>query len=178
MLRLSFILALSATPLMAQDIQEQPLPSLEQGLQIEGLLTENNEIGFVDPEGNPLPDTQFFGDIETEEQADKVVEGLGVVLRGLDRVSTDLTDIELAAGEEAMFGPLLISLKECRYPPDNPSGEAYAYLTVEDRLVGKIVFEGWMIESAPALNALDHSRYDVWVLSCKTASADASAPAE
>jgi len=29
-------------------------------------------------------------------------------------------------------------------------------------------FDGWMIASAPALNALDHARYDVWVMRCKT----------
>ena len=30
------------------------------------------------------------------------------------------------------------------------------------------VFSGWMIASSPALNALDHARYDVWVMRCKT----------
>ncbi|MGB0439332.1 MAG: DUF2155 domain-containing protein [Paracoccaceae bacterium] len=31
------------------------------------------------------------------------------------------------------------------------------------------VFEGWIIASSPALNAMDHARYDVWVLRCNTA---------
>nr|WP_236940097.1 DUF2155 domain-containing protein [Falsihalocynthiibacter arcticus] len=105
-------------------------------------------------------------------------QGTGAVLRGLDRVSTELQDFELATGESFMVGPLLVTLKECRYPQDNPSGDAFAYLTIEDRLQGEIVFEGWMIGSAPALNALDHSRYDVWVLHCKTSSGDDIAPAE
>jgi len=34
--------------------------------------------------------------------------------------------------------------------------------------VDKPVFKGWMIASSPALNALDHPRYDVWVLRCIT----------
>jgi hypothetical protein len=28
------------------------------------------------------------------------------------------------------------------------------------------VFSGWMVASSPALSALDHPRYDVWVLNC------------
>ncbi|MGB1970407.1 MAG: DUF2155 domain-containing protein, partial [Paracoccaceae bacterium] len=27
-------------------------------------------------------------------------------------------------------------------------------------------FMGWMVASSPALNPLDHRRYDVWVLRC------------
>ncbi|MGB0800115.1 MAG: DUF2155 domain-containing protein, partial [Planktomarina sp.] len=27
---------------------------------------------------------------------------------------------------------------------------------------------GWMVASSPALNALEHPRYDIWVLRCKT----------
>jgi hypothetical protein len=30
------------------------------------------------------------------------------------------------------------------------------------------VFSGWMIASSPALSAMDHPRYDVWILRCDT----------
>ena len=30
------------------------------------------------------------------------------------------------------------------------------------------IFSGWMLASSPALNALEHPRYDVWVLRCIT----------
>jgi hypothetical protein len=30
------------------------------------------------------------------------------------------------------------------------------------------VFSGWMIADSPALSALDHARYDVWILRCLT----------
>ena len=33
---------------------------------------------------------------------------------------------------------------------------------------GERLFDGWMIASSPALNALDHPRYDVWVIGCDT----------
>lgn len=35
---------------------------------------------------------------------------------------------------------------------------------------GVNIFRGWMFASAPALNALEHPVYDVWVIDCKTRS--------
>ena len=33
---------------------------------------------------------------------------------------------------------------------------------------GESIFRGWMFASSPALNALEHPVYDVWVIDCKT----------
>lgn len=33
---------------------------------------------------------------------------------------------------------------------------------------GENIFRGWMFASTPALNALEHPVYDVWVIDCKT----------
>ncbi len=37
---------------------------------------------------------------------------------------------------------------------------------------GERIFTGWMFASSPALNALEHPVYDVWVIDCKTAPVD------
>lgn len=100
--------------------------------------------------------------------AQNVSNAPGAILRGLDKVDGSLTDIELATGESRAYGRLNITLGECRYPNGNPSGNAYAYLTIRAKGVEAPVFAGWMIAATPALNALDHARYDVWVLRCKT----------
>lgn len=92
----------------------------------------------------------------------------GVVLRGLDKVSGRVSDVTLVNGQSAQLGRLIINLKECRYPQGNPSGDAFAFLTIQETGAAAPVFSGWMIASSPALNALDHARYDVWVLRCKT----------
>ena len=90
--------------------------------------------------------------------------GTGATLRALDKVSGKVQDITLPNGAQARMGKLYVTLGECRYPPGNLQGEAYAWLTVQDP-DGEI-FSGWMIASSPALNAMDHPRYDVWVLRC------------
>ncbi len=100
--------------------------------------------------------------------AEKVTSAPAAILRGLDKVDGSLTDIELNVGQSAIYGRLEIRLTDCRYPEGNPSGNAYAYLDITDLGSGNEIFSGWMIATAPALNALDHQRYDVWALRCKT----------
>lgn len=99
-------------------------------------------------------------------QSVAVSAGTGAELRGLDRLTGSLEDLQIEIGESIRFGRLIVSLVECRYPTANPSGDAFAYLLIDDDVTGAKLFEGWMVASSPALNALDHMRYDVWVLSC------------
>ncbi|MFX0547009.1 DUF2155 domain-containing protein [Roseovarius sp. S1116L3] len=94
--------------------------------------------------------------------------GTGAVLRGLEKVSGDIIDMTLQPGEQARIGPLTVELKECRYPQGDPAADAFAFLTIRDEGNGEPIFSGWMIASSPALNALDHPRFDVWVLRCRT----------
>ncbi len=90
----------------------------------------------------------------------------GAILRGLDRMNGQLVDLALSNGASGRLGPLNVMLEECRYPTGNPSGDAYASLKITED--GDALFAGWMLASSPALNAMDHRRYDVWVLRCTT----------
>lgn len=90
------------------------------------------------------------------------------ILRWLDKLTGEVADIELLRGQEAVSGRLTIRMDACRYPADNPTSDAQAHLTIMDAGVAQPVFEGWMVASSPALSALDHPRYDVWVLRCVT----------
>ncbi|WP_120633364.1 DUF2155 domain-containing protein [Ruegeria sp. EL01] len=102
----------------------------------------------------------------------KVQSGPGALLRGLDKVNGQTVDVEMQNGQtQSVFG-LDVALGDCRYPVDNPTGDAFAYLTIWDTGKADQLFDGWMIATSPALNALDHSRYDVWVIRCITPSAD------
>lgn len=89
-------------------------------------------------------------------------------LRWLDKISGITEDIDIAVGETQTHGRLAIKLDDCRYPVNDPASNAFAHLTIRDSLQEAPVFLGWMIATSPALSALDHARYDVWVLRCKT----------
>ncbi len=90
----------------------------------------------------------------------------GAQVRVLDKLTGQLSDVDLATGESQNFGKLTVQVNECRYPADNQTAEAEVHLTVLDSAVAEPVFRGWMIASSPALSALDHPRYDVWVMRC------------
>jgi len=108
---------------------------------------------------------QEVGPTELESEARDIV-----VLRALDKITARITEIELKLGEEVRFGTLAISAKYCRTRPPIETPETFAYLEIDDlKRSGDVerVFEGWMVASSPALNALEHAVYDVWVINCK-----------
>ena len=96
----------------------------------------------------------------------QVAQGQGALLRGLDKVSGQSTDLALNVGDSVTFGRLEVRLGECRYPADDPESDAFAQLTITDSRSRTALFTGWMIASSPALSALDDARYDVWVVGC------------
>ena len=90
----------------------------------------------------------------------------GAVLRVLDKIDGTIRDLDIASGATAQAGSLTVTLAECRYPTANPSGDAYALVSIRTAQDETAVFEGWLVASSPALNAMDHPRYDVWALRC------------
>ena len=96
-----------------------------------------------------------------------------VVLAALDKITTQLSTIEIRRDQTVRFGTLEITLRYCRTNPPEEMPESVAFLEITD--VGhnnqnKKVFAGWMFASSPALSPLEHPVYDVWVKECKTAS--------
>ncbi|WP_372603675.1 DUF2155 domain-containing protein [Actibacterium sp.] len=151
--------AIEVTPLDEPAVTEQPLPPVDQPL-----TPDDTVPGFSDPQAQqPGFQDDVIVPVIEEERAETAKGG---VVRVLDRVSGQLTDLEMVNGDHTTIGRISIALAECRYPADNPASDAYAYLTILNVGADLPVFEGWMIASSPALNALDHPRYDVWVMRC------------
>ena len=107
--------------------------------------------------------------------AQEMTSAPGGMIRVLDKLTGVVADFDLARGQSQSLGRLTVLLDECRYPTDDPAAEAAAHLTVTDSLLEATAFAGWMIASSPALSALDHPRYDVWVLTCDYPRRDAPA---
>ena len=98
---------------------------------------------------------------------------VSVQLRALDKITTRITEVELPVGDEKKFGTLIIKARYCRSRPPQETPESFVYLEIDDIKVGgerERVFDGWMLASSPALSALEHPVYDVWVIGCKTVS--------
>ena len=92
------------------------------------------------------------------------------VLQGLDKITARVTPIKVPIGQTVRFGTLEIQVKACtKRPPEEPP-ETAAYIEIQERKTGEQparVFAGWMFASSPALSALEHAVYDVWVTDCQ-----------
>lgn len=97
------------------------------------------------------------------------LEGDVAVLQWLDKVTARVSTVEAPVGETVRIGTLEILVRACRYrPPEEPPEEA-AFLDITESRAGapsQEVFRGWMFASSPALSAMEHPIYDVWVLDC------------
>ena len=89
-------------------------------------------------------------------------------LRGLDKMAGKSSDLEININNDVIFGSLKIKLNECRYPSDNPTGDGFAHLKIDNLFTDNREFQGWMVASSPALMSLDNPRYDIWLIKCKT----------
>jgi hypothetical protein len=92
------------------------------------------------------------------------------VLQGLDKVSARVVTIEAPVGEPVRFGALEIIARACkkRRPEDLP--ESAAFLDIWELRPGEPaagLFRGWMFASSPALSAMEHPVYDIWVQDCR-----------
>ncbi len=100
-----------------------------------------------------------------------------IVLRALDKITARITEIEIEIGNEVQFGTLALKARYCRTRPPIETPETFGFLEIDDlmRSGERVrVFDGWMVASSPALNALEHPVYDVWVINCKMSEGVAS----
>ena len=108
---------------------------------------------------------------EIELQPAMSDEAQFALLRGLDRINGTIEDILITIGETITYERLEVTLLACRYPQGDINSDAFAQLIIRDiRDIREDApkFIGWMFASSPALSALDHPRYDIWVLSCQS----------
>lgn len=93
-----------------------------------------------------------------------------VRLQSLDKGTARTMTFEARVGATIKFGPIYVKTRACRKPPVAEKPEAAAFLQVWENDVKTEephwVFSGWMFASSPALSAMDHPIYDVWVLDC------------
>lgn len=116
------------------------------------------------------------------------------IVRALDRTLARVETFELRPGATRQFGALRITHRGCwAADPDDPP-EGFVYLEVVDlgrsarqqlatlapagasrtsataRAAPRMIKQGWMITSSPAVTGIDHPVYDVWPVRCEGAS--------
>jgi len=89
---------------------------------------------------------------------------------GLDKITGRITTFDVYVNETVQFGALQITPRACYTRPPTETQRTSVFVEVDQvALSGKIerIFTGWMFADSPALNAIDHAVYDIWLLDCK-----------
>ena len=100
------------------------------------------------------------------------------MMRGLDKITGRPTSITAAIGKPVQFATLTITARFCYSTPPSETPETAAFVQIEDHRTDQAprrIFSGWMYASSPGLNGVEHPLYDVWVISCNNAPAQAVA---
>ena len=112
----------------------------------------------------------------------QAVEGLErevALLRWLDKSTARVDTIEVPVNETVHIENLELIVRACvERPPEEPP-ESAAFLDVWERRSGEPaaeVFRGWMFASSPALSAMEHPIYDLWVIDCLSTGEKSTVP--
>lgn len=100
------------------------------------------------------------------------------LLQGLDKITARISTFEAPLGEPVRFGTFEIVARACKKRPPEEPPESAAFLEIVDvrpDSEAKPLFTGWMFASSPALSAVEHPVYDVWVIDCKKSSSSTAA---
>jgi len=120
----------------------------------------------------PLSSTDLVSPPEEDDFApEKNIVTNGVTLQGLDKQTARVFIIDAAVGQTIEFGTLKIVVQHCEKSPVEDRQESMAFIKIVEEkpsCAPKKLFSGWMFASSPALSALDHPVYDVWIKDCKT----------
>lgn len=160
-------------------------PSVPAG-EVRGEVVPDSEIQAVpgaEPapgapgNGEPVPLPEF-GNSTDPAQTPRTFEDKQVaVLQGLDKITARTSTFEVKVGETGRFMLMDVSVQACRKTPPIEQPEAAAFLVLEEKRPDEQpekLFSGWMFASSPALSALEHPVYDVWVIDCRNESTKAA----
>ncbi len=93
-------------------------------------------------------------------------------LRALDKMTARVAELNVPVGQPLSFGTLEITARACKVTPPEEAPESAAFLEVTETKGEQTkapVFTGWMFASSPALSAMEHPVYDIWVTGCREA---------
>lgn len=140
---------------------EIPPPELPKEENKPPLPPSSNEIQAAELE-NPS--------VEDDFAPVKNIVTNGVTLQGLDKQTARVFIIDAHVGQSIEFGTLKVVVQRCEKAPLENRQESMAFVRITEQKINsdpRNLFSGWMFSSSPALSALDHPIYDVWVKECK-----------
>lgn len=163
--RLLIWLMLLTPPVSAQVIESSPLDPPSPSA---GEADEAAQDGEATVEFKRAPLRDFGPDLPDPIPPVAVEQQPGAVLRLLDMMTAETRTIEMTAGQYRDLDRVRVTLAICEAPADGAAKGTRAWLRITDARTEDDgpAFEGWMFADSPALSAMDHPRYDLWLIRC------------
>ena len=133
-------------------------------IDIAPLLNLDNIAPSYDDFDENLNDTNIILDVLLSDELggkNKDLAFIGV----LNKVTAQVSSIEILAGEEVLIYDLKIFNKSCHISLPEEKRLVAVYLVIDD-LKGKNNFSGWMVKDLPSISSMEHPLYDIWVKDC------------
>ncbi|OMH86890.1 hypothetical protein BWK56_03370 [Candidatus Liberibacter asiaticus] len=92
------------------------------------------------------------------------------VFAGMDKITGRVLTFDVEINQSTQFGSLIIKPMVCYSRDDREAQRIDAFVSISEIFTDRIVrsiFSGWMFADSPAMNAIDHSIYDIWLMQCK-----------
>ena len=90
-------------------------------------------------------------------------------MQAMDKITGRVSEIDVPVGGITNFGTFSILVRKCvtKSPEETPENTAFVDIVDNYQTPDPVnIFKGWMFSSSPALNAVEHPIYDVWLLKC------------
>jgi len=111
------------------------------------------------------------------------IEHQVAILQGLDKITARISPIYATLGLPTYFGSLEIVVRTCRETPPTEPPESAVFMEIRELPPNadrdrepEMLFSGWMFASSPAVSALEHAVYDIWVVDCEEPTDPAESP--
>lgn len=88
------------------------------------------------------------------------------LLGAIDKITGRLSRLTAAIDRPLSFGTLEIVARACHTADPAEPLDYAAFMEITEAKKQRLLFSGWFLASSPALSALDHPIYDVWLLRC------------
>ena len=90
-------------------------------------------------------------------------------LQAMDKITGRVSIIDVPVGGAVSFGTFSVLVRSCKTKTEEEIPENFAFVDVTDKSFNNEeynIFKGWMLSSSPAVNAVEHPIYDVWLIKC------------
>lgn len=98
------------------------------------------------------------------------IENNVAVFTGIDKITGRITTFDVYIDETVQFGALQVTPRVCYTRDETEAPKTTTFVEIDeitlDRKIRRI-FTGWMFADSPALHAIEHAVYDVWLEGCK-----------